>query len=207
VSIVKTSTTDKAIGAKASLRKELTTWRIAQFERFPELMPYIADQSAIAPEKQKLFLPSAFDERTRASLGLKELGDAEYKLREGQAHDALEDVRVAIKTFNFNVAFKIAQIQGQSANTRAQNFLRTLANDRIRAADEYRRARWALVALGLSETDPILRHLVNEELYAKNTRDSPKMGDSGDVDPWFWTVGRPAGLTPREEKAWSVERT
>ncbi|KAJ7912440.1 hypothetical protein B0H13DRAFT_1613667 [Mycena leptocephala] len=205
-SITKTSTTDKAVGAKASLRKELTTWRIAQFERFPGLMSYIAEQSAIAPEKQKLFLPSAFDGRTRASLGLKELGDAEYKLREGQAHDALEDVRVAIKTFNFNVAFKIAHIQGQSANTRAQNFLRTLANDRILAADEYRRARTALLALGLSETDPIIKHLVNDELYAKNTRDSPKMGESGDVDPWFWTVGRPAGLTPLEEKEWSIER-
>ncbi|KAJ7290280.1 hypothetical protein C8J57DRAFT_1114319 [Mycena rebaudengoi] len=131
--------------------------------------------------------------------------NVEYKLREGIAHDGLADVRLAIKTFNFNIAFKISQIQGQSANTRAQTFLRILANDRIVGADEYRRSRAALLSLGLSDTDSTLRHLVNDDLYAKNTKDSPKMGESGDIDPWFWTVGRPAGMTPREEAEWSVE--
>ncbi|KAJ6543417.1 hypothetical protein DFH09DRAFT_1367992 [Mycena vulgaris] len=171
--ILKTSTTNKAVTARANLRKELIAWRLS--------------------------------DHMRRSLGMSELAAAEYELREGQAYDALADVRIAIKTFNFNVAFKIAQIQGQSSNTRAQNFLRTLANDRIVAADDYRRARAAMLRLGLSPTDKNLAHLVNDELYAKNTRDSPKMGESGDVDPWFWTVGRPANMTPREEKDWSVE--
>ena len=145
-------------------------------------------------------------EHMRRSLGMSEVANIEYKLREGQAYDALADVRLAIQTFNFNVAFRISQIQGQSANTRAQNFLRTLANDRIVAADDYRRARAALLVLGLSPEHPSLRHMVNDDLYAKNTRDSPKMGESGDIDPWFWAVGRPTNMTAREEKEWSVER-
>lgn len=160
----------------------------------------------MTPENENLHLPSDLNEPTRRALGMSEMAQIEYTLREGQAYDALADVRIAIKTFNFNVAFKIAQIHGQTANTRAQNFLRTLANDRIVAADEYRRARNALLKLGLSEDDPNLLPLVNEELYAKNTRDSPKMGESGDVDPWFWTVGRPRNMTKREEEEWSVER-
>ncbi|KAJ7602837.1 hypothetical protein DFH06DRAFT_986580 [Mycena polygramma] len=200
---LRTSTTDNAVAAKASLRKELTVWRVSQYERFPALQSEIGAESSITVEKQKLFLPSSFNETRRITLGMQDLARTEFTLREGQAHDALEDVRVAIKTFNFNVAFKITQVKGQSANTRAQNFLRTLANDRIVAADQYRVARAALLNLGLS--DPSLQPLINDELYAKNTRDAPKMGDSGAVDPWFWTVGRPANLTPREQKEWSVE--
>lgn len=204
--ILKTSTTDKAVAAKANLRKELTAWRIIQFERFPSLHTHITDLAETVPEKEKLLLPSEFPQHMRSALGLEELTKAEYALREGEAHDSLADVRLAIKTFNFNVAFKIAQIQGQSANTRAQNFLRTLANDRIVAADAYRRARAALVNLGLPEADKTLKPLVNDELWAKNTRDMPKMGESKMVDPWIWTVGRPANLSAQEAQEWSVER-
>ncbi|KAJ7261480.1 hypothetical protein C8J57DRAFT_1634447 [Mycena rebaudengoi] len=203
--ILKTSGDDKLIGARNSLRKELTAWRVWQCDRFPGLQSRITAVDETEAEKEPLFLPSSLNAHTRASLGMTDTANLEYKLREGIAHDGLADVRLAIKTFNFNVAFKISQIQGQSANTRAQNFLRILANDRIVGADEYRRSRAALLSLGLSDTDSTLRHLVNDDLYAKNTKDSPKMGESGDIDPWFWTVGRPAGMTPREEAEWSVE--
>ncbi|KAJ7438439.1 hypothetical protein B0H11DRAFT_1752754, partial [Mycena galericulata] len=172
---------------KSRLRKELGAYRIAQVERFPHLRSDVDGIEPDAPEKEKLFLPSDFDAATRASTGMKDLAAVEYELRVGQAHDALADVRIAIKTFNFNLAFKIAQLQGQSASTRAHNFLRILANDRILAADEYRRARGALIRLGLNDADSELRPLVNDELYAKNNREPPKMGESHAIDPWFWT--------------------
>ncbi|KAJ7213692.1 hypothetical protein C8J57DRAFT_1602006 [Mycena rebaudengoi] len=203
--ILKASTDEKLVGARSGLRKELTAWRVWQCERFPHLQSKITAIQDTEVEKEPLFLPSSFNKHTRAALGMADVADIEYKLREGLAHDGLADVRLAIKTFNFNLAFKISQIQGQSANTRAQNFLRILANDRIIGADEYRRARSALLSLGLPEDDPILRHLVNDDLYAKNTKDAPKMGESGKIDPWFWTVGRPAGLSPLEEAEWSIE--
>ncbi|KAJ7441691.1 hypothetical protein FB451DRAFT_1058065 [Mycena latifolia] len=136
--ILKTSATDKAVGARAALRKELNAWRMRQVERFPRLMDEVSAVNAATPESEELFLPSQLNEHTRLQLGMAEAAKIEYTLREGQAYDALGEVRHTIKTFNFNVAFKIAQIQGQSANTRAQNFLRTLANDRIVAADDYR---------------------------------------------------------------------
>ncbi|KAJ7724933.1 hypothetical protein DFH07DRAFT_971050 [Mycena maculata] len=187
--ILKISATDQAIRAKANLQKELTSWRITQHERFPSLQSLIEAEAEVAPEKQKLFLPSTFNEHTRAAHGMSQLSTIEFGLREGQAHDALGDVRHAIKTFNFNIAYKIQHVDGQ----------------RIVAADEYRRARTALVLLGLDPIHHSLKPLHNEELYAKNTRDSPKMGESGDVDPWFWTVGRPNHLTAKEEQDWSME--
>ncbi|KAJ7681689.1 hypothetical protein B0H17DRAFT_942799 [Mycena rosella] len=203
--ILRTSTIDKATRARATLRKEIMSWRIWQFDRFPRLQKDFVGGDPDAPQKEKLWLPSELNEPARAASGMQELAAIEYELRKGQVYDALADVQTAIKTFNFNVAFKIAQVQGQSANTRAQNFLQTLANDRLIAADGYRRARDALLRLRLLPTDTCLAALANEDLYAKNTRDSPKMGESGDVDPWFWTVGWPANLTVRQEADWSVE--
>ncbi|KAJ7035891.1 hypothetical protein C8F04DRAFT_954397 [Mycena alexandri] len=200
--ILKTSAIDKATNAKSKLRKQFTPWRIAQVDRFPKLKSEIANRPLTTVEKEKLFFPSEFNEPARNSLGMLEAGTIEYKLREGQAYDALEEVRQAIKTFNFNVAFKISNIGGQPSNTRAQNFLRILANARVVEADRYRRARGALLQLGLSDVDANLRPLVNSDLYAKNTREMPKMGESKQVDPWIWTAGRPENMTPKEEEAW-----
>ena len=73
----------------------------------------------------------------RASLGLDALTAIEYDLREGQAHDALHAVREGIKTFNYNLAFKKVNIHGQSADTRAQTFLKGLATEKVSAADKY----------------------------------------------------------------------
>jgi hypothetical protein len=32
-----------------------------------------------------------------------------------------------------------------------------------------------------------------------------QMGDDNKPDPWFWTVGRPGGMTHEEESEWSRE--
>ena len=123
------------------------------------------------------------------SLGLDALTAIEYDLREGQAHDALHAVREGIKTFNYNLAFKKVNIHSQSANTRAQTFLKGLAADKVSAADKYCRARDALLKLGLSETDDVLRPLVDNDLWMKNVSMTRQIGDDDKPDPWFWNVG------------------
>ncbi|KAK6992758.1 hypothetical protein R3P38DRAFT_141697 [Favolaschia claudopus] len=191
---------------RARLRKELSVWRSWQFERFPTLHTRIADiDPSSFPENEPLFLPSSLPQHELNVSNMTKLAKMEEELRVGEAHDALASVREAILVFNFNVAFKIAHIQGQSSNTRAQNFLRILANDRIISADEYRRHRMSLIKLGLPEDDKTLQPLDNSELYAKNYRELPKMGDSAKVDPWFWTVGQPSDQTPQQKEQWSIE--
>ena len=100
----------------------------------------------------------------RTSLGLEKLATIEYDLWEGQAHDALHAVQEAIKTFNYNLAFRKVNIHGQSANTCAQTFLKSLAADKVSAADKYRRAQAALLKLGLSESDSVFQLLPNQDL-------------------------------------------
>ncbi|KAJ7744325.1 hypothetical protein B0H16DRAFT_1463193 [Mycena metata] len=199
--ILKTSTLDKAVRRKSKLRTDITTWCMAQLDRFPTLQREV-DGPKVAPEETRLLLPSWFDASQRQILQMVELATTEYQLREGMAHDALQDVRNAIKTFNFNLKFMIdKKVRGQTAGTRAQSFLRTLANDRLIAANEYRTTRGALLSLGLREDDSTLQPLADNELYSKNNTESTKLGESKEVDPWFWSVGRPAGMSTEQDSS------
>jgi len=150
-------------------------------------------------------LPSSFDQHLHEGLGLTSLAAIEYQLREGQAYDALEDIREKIKIFNANLDFKKANVFGQRANTRAQQFLSHLAADKVSGAEKYRVARRALIRLGLSELDVSLQELRNDQLYGKDTSRPARLGDSKKEDPWFWIVGRPSDLTPKEQTDWSLE--
>jgi hypothetical protein len=199
-------TTDKELlDARLKLRRDLNKWRRTQLDLYPKLAMENDIINAAKPECDSLLLPSNFSEPQRQSLGLGELANVEYALREGQAYDALDKLRLAIQTFNHNLKFKVDQVRGQGANTRAQAFLRMLSSNKINAADKYRTARTALLALGLSADDRSLQPLHNTQLWCKNDSAAPGQGDTRKEDPWFWMVGRPSGLSAEEEVGWQVE--
>ena len=58
--------------------------------------------NANAPEKYDLPLPSRFNEHIRNACQLLEAGLVERRLREGQAYDALEDVRLNVLSICFS---------------------------------------------------------------------------------------------------------
>jgi hypothetical protein len=190
------------------LHRKISQWRKAQFQSFPQLSDELQEMDTLTPETKKVLLPSLFSAPNQYCLGLTSLVCVEYALQEGQAHDALHAVRLAIQTFNYNVRFKIDNVRGQNANMRANEFLSSLATDKVSAADKYRRARQALLSLGLSEDDKTLQPLFDNQLWSKNKSSGPRVGETKTKkeEPWFWLVGRPAGMTPAEEIAWSVER-
>jgi len=133
------------------------------------------------------------------------LARVEYSLWKGQVHDALDKLRLAIQTFNYNIKFKLDNVRGQCPNTRAEQFLLSLSKDKVSAADKYRRVRNALLALGLSADDKSLCPLLNDELWCKNENAPTAQGDVKTEDPWYWMVGRPSGLSPAEEAEWQIE--
>ncbi|KAF6750008.1 hypothetical protein DFP72DRAFT_851984 [Ephemerocybe angulata] len=160
------------------------------------------------PEKILLPLPSNLSQPSRASRNFECLAQTELKLRQGQAHDGLSDLRMAIKTYNFNVKWKRDNVVGQGPNTRAEMFLRMLIADKTRAGQKYRRARKALLRLGFDPKDPTLRPLDEKDAevdQSKNTSVPSKLGDSKKNEPWYWNVSRPGGLTESEKKQWSIE--
>lgn len=157
------------------------------------------------PETEDLLLPSSLNQPLRTALGLDLLAIFEFALRKGQAHNALADLRLAIKTFNANLDFKTAFVHGQKPNTRAQAYLATLHQEKLDAAARYQRAYSALVHLGLSPNNLSLQPLSDNQLWMKDVSKKARVGDSRKQDPWYWLVGRPSGLSPLEESAWSVE--
>ncbi|KAJ7503595.1 hypothetical protein B0H11DRAFT_1710585 [Mycena galericulata] len=190
--------------ARRRLFNDITQLRTRLVARTPALEKYILDVDPEKPEKEKLFLPSGFTSETRASLNLQALAQVEYQLREGQAFDALADVRTAIRTLNWNLYLKKSMIHGTGSNTKGQNFLKTLSNDIQLAADTYQRAREALVTLGLAEDNAVLKPLRKSDLFGKSGKQAA-MGDSKKQDSWVWTTGRAADLSSQEIEEWEAE--
>ena len=85
---------------RQKLRKYLTIWRNELFELFPRLWERIGAFGSSQPELEPLLLPSSLSQTFRTKYGLDHLAEIEYSLREGRAHDALDDVRKSIKIFN-----------------------------------------------------------------------------------------------------------
>ena len=200
------STSEDALAStRLKLRQKINSWRKIQLDRYPRLRDELDAVNLAEPENERLMIPSEFSDAHRMSLGIQELAKVERSLREGQAHDALDKVWLAIQTFNYNTKFKVDNVRGQRPNTRAQEFLSSLSKDKVSAADKYRRVRTALLRLGLPEGDLSLQPLLNDQLWSKNENSPAAQGDAKREDPWFWTVGRPSGLSPREEAEWQIE--
>ncbi|CAK5277856.1 unnamed protein product, partial [Mycena citricolor] len=157
--------------------KSLLDFQAQYVARIPVLASHMRDVDAEKPELESLFLPSCFSLPARTDMQMMALANIEYNLREGQAFDALAEVRTAIQTLNYNIQLKKTQIHGIGANTKTQNYLRTLSNNIQIGADKYRRSRKALIELGLPVDDGSLRPLEKEHLVGKSGRQS-------DVKEW-----------------------
>jgi len=193
------------LNARQKLQQELVAWRESQFNFCPLLRLSIDAVDPTSPEREKLLLPSSFNQGLRKRFGPTSLAVIEYQLREGQAYNALDSLREKIKIFNANLDFKKNNVFGQGANTRAQDFLKKLGTDKVSAADKYRIAYQALISLGLSASDP-LQALCDDQLFGKDASRLARLGDSKRADPWFWMVGMPSDLPAKEKAEWSLER-
>ncbi|KAJ6607491.1 hypothetical protein B0H10DRAFT_2227795 [Mycena sp. CBHHK59/15] len=178
-------------GARNRLHRDVTDLRTRLIQRVPAYEKIMKDIDADKPENEVLFFPSQFSETVRDEMKLAALAQ-------------VDDVRTAIMTFNYNRTIKRSEIHGVGANTRAQNYLKSLHNDIIVAADTYMRMREALIALGLPSTDPVLQRLVKTELYGKGGT-KQAAGDAKKREPWFWSTGRPADMSAEEVPEWEAE--
>lgn len=93
-------------------------------------------------------LPSSHDPHSRAHASLADAIRIETQLRQGQANDALDDLRAHLVTsYTFHQQRKKAT--GQKAKTREDWRIKHKRQAIARAAETYRRVRVALVDLGL----------------------------------------------------------
>ena len=141
------------------------------------------------PEDVLLFLPSQIKGKTVCPPKLEMI---EFRLREGQAFDALNDIRQGLRSRAYMLKFKDRFLRGQGANTRARNCVKTLDAKIGSAATRYRVAYGALSTLGPSLGQVgwrnQLRPLADEDICALVDASDLQPGEGRRRVSWIWRV-------------------
>ena len=149
----------------------------------------------IKPHNISLWLPSQIKGQIKFDLNLARI---KWKLRDAQAHEALDAVRHNLQIRTHLYKFKDRFIRGQSANTRARNLINSVEIRIAAAAEEYRAAYTALVSLAPLLFNFIWRSGDLLPLHADDIRSlsEPKKGQSEDkrTVSWIWRTNAPEGV-------------
>jgi len=189
---------------KNALQRKINVWMAVQHLYMPAVSAIRAreDQEASdstverAPHDLPLHLPSSLSERTPCALKLQEY---EFRLREAQAYEALEDVRQHLRLRTHMYKCKDKNVIGQRANTRSQNLINRVQSKVNASAATYTRARNALTKL----SSALGEHLWRTKLLALAPEDIRplKEGEAGELEgkrklSWIWKV---VGITEDSE--------
>ena len=142
-----------------------------------------------SPEEVPLFLPSQITSEAVCPRALKMV---EFRLREGQAHDLLNDLHQGLQSHAYILKFKDWFLRGQGANTRARNCLKTLDAKIHAAATRYCMAYHALCTLGplLGQVGwrDELRPLADEDICGLTNGYDLHPGEGRHQVSWIWQM-------------------
>lgn len=143
------------------------------------------------PEQYPLWLPSSLQGRASCDSTLQEI---EWQLRIGQAHDALEELRQALRSRCYMLRFKDRFLRGQGANTRARNCLKAVDVKVEQSAAKYRAAYNAFQELShlLEKTtsgwNKSLRLLKDEDIRSMTAGTEDRESEGRRRLSWIWIV-------------------
>ena len=137
---------------KNALARKINAWIAIQHLYMPSVSVLrsrddrdASDKTAERPPQDlPLYLPSTLPVRTACSTKLQQY---EFRLREAQAYEALEDVRQHLRLRTHLYKYKDKNVTGQHANTRSQNLINSVQGKVGASAATYTRARNALTKL------------------------------------------------------------
>jgi len=144
------------------------------------------------PEKIPLVMPSAMGKENITTDRLRSLASQELKLREGQANDCLERLRLALghKALLFHT--RVRNASSVKERTKAWDDVKTARRQVDKHVRGYNRARNAMVRLGAG-AELLERYLVIERkdlALSADITDANRLGQRNDKLAWFWSVGR-----------------
>ena len=130
-----------------------------------------------------LYLPSLYHSLIRRHAAMTPLVMIERRLREGQAHDALDDLRLQIMA-RHSIEHLEEQGAGQAHGKRVRELEETYKTGTNKARDEYTRLREILLVLGMLPDDDRFRELKEDD--CKTMSENRKRGESRAVRSWLW---------------------
>lgn len=141
-------------------------------------------------ETTKIRLPSTIGLDQCTEAGLLHVVKKELKLREGQANDALQGLRMAIARKSFIFRTTVRNARSKIMKTRAWDDIKIVTTTVQHHARIYSSARQAMVRLGASEQ--IMQKykvLLKEDLRASTIIiDSNVRGERNSSMSWFWSL-------------------
>lgn len=161
-----------------NLQKRIAAFRKKQQIYMPGLPSYLesidrvlCDNSTEA-ESIRLYLPSELPTAAvRAAVCASGLAHVEERLRDGEAHESLEDVRHALRARTVTNTFRNTQVRGQPMSTRARSTFDKISKRVHTAKLRYRDSRNALLRLrGHGDWEMTLRYLDDDDVRALNER-------------------------------------
>uniref|UniRef100_D8PLA4 CxC2-like cysteine cluster KDZ transposase-associated domain-containing protein n=1 Tax=Schizophyllum commune (strain H4-8 / FGSC 9210) TaxID=578458 RepID=D8PLA4_SCHCM len=139
------------------------------------------------PQSIELYLPSGLpNARARAAVCAPGLSDVEARLREGEAHEALEDIRRALRARTVTNMFRHQHSRGNVLATRARSAMDKISKRAHTAKLRYRYSRNALLHLrGHGLWEDALRPLYDDD-SGVYTAGVVARGDSSRTLSWIW---------------------
>lgn len=135
----------------------------------------------------EIHLPSSYPADIRACDGLAEAVKVELAIRQADANRTLDKVRAHLAA-SFALSRHQAKSTTQQLKLRNRGPSQRLRSAMLGAANAYRRARVAMVALGMDEGDPVFKPLKHCHLKAFVVREADRQyGDSKNIrQSWIW---------------------
>ena len=155
------------------------------------------------PEKIPLIMPSAIGKDRITTEHLKALASLELKLREGQANDCLERLRLALGHKSLLFRTRVRNASSVKEKTKAWDDVKTARRQVDKHVRGYHRARNAMARLG-ADLELLEKYLVIERKDLALSGDITKenrLGQRNDTLAWFWSVGKDSSTS----NAWMTE--
>ena len=149
-----------------------------------------------------LGLPSSLRRQVPCDVNLEEI---EWKLRLGQAHDALNELRQALRSRSYMLRFKDRFLRGQGANTRARNCLKSVDAKVDASVAKYRASHTALLnlspLLGKVGWMDSLRYLEKDDIRPMTSGTEDRASEGRRRLSWIWlTCGYDDDNTEKEDE-------
>ena len=152
----------------------------------------------------QLGLPSEYTKEQRVSLGLDTLAAVEMEIRQGEAHEVLEELRGVVTYLILFLQGK-RSLRSQGMHTRAARRLREIEEERDLSMAKYRHSRKWMVSLGLSASDKVFLELRKEDTFRKMTQ-TKKLGDGSVNEGWIWHTGPISSIAKDMRTEWEEDR-
>jgi hypothetical protein len=181
---------------KNALHRKIKAWTVIQHLYMPAVSVLRARADRAASDHTPAVEAYDFQLRLPSSLPLRtacppKLHIFEFKLREAQAYEALEDIRQHLRLRTHMYKYKDKNSVGQRANTRSQNLINRVQKKIQASSVKYNTARQALITLA-SHVDDVgwrskLLPLAPEDIRAF-TDGEPGQSEGRRTLSWIWKV-------------------